>query len=881
MASRPDLRALFRTNSRALTAADIFADREEEWSAAGLSLADLVATRRDPAFDIEDVQTPRQNVLVFYGVGGIGKSTLSRQIAEHLADPGNGPSHWTPSAPELGRILPIRIDLSRQSGANFETVMLAVRLAVADLGQPMPAFDLAFHRYWALNHPGEPIEEYLRRHTLVARLSSAGVLREQMDSVLADLSQVVTGVGTLGTLVGQSLRLVVRVLRERHHRLRALAGCRRLPDLLEADPDQDTLSYYSHLLAWDLSRLPEGKTATPVVLLDTFEDVGDRAHRDFERLIQRMVWLMPNALFIITGRNRLQWDDQRLAGQLDWVGGHHWPGLAPEATGNPRQHRVGYLSEHDSEDYLHRRLTVGNQPLMDRPTRQALVKHSRGLPLYLDLAVLRFLDLYERTGHAPNVSEFRHDFPALVARTFRDLTPDERQILRAVSLLDSFSIELATATAGMDRDAAALRLVDRPFVEVIPGAVWPYQVHDLVRAAVRDADSTGEDRWSDADWRRAAQRAFDALGSELVKHSDDTDRRVLLGCLRQGLRLARDFGLPLGWLADAAFAYVADYVWEPVELEGALTVDSPSAALAETLTAIAQRQRQDRSLIVDRLRMVLASEQLPSDLLELPLYFLAECERDLGRVDASMEGMRQVAAAGGRLAADARRGILHLARRVGRFPLVLETAHELGSEGKSHRTLGDLWWTQGDITLSCSSYAKGRDEALALGRRGEAALSQACLAFAASFQDRARANEQILRGEQLLAGMRARFAELQIRNARLLMECGSAPDLPERAEEIAALAAEEGLSSCVAYARFVACFHAAIVGSPALVQDGRARLSECVSGAEFAYLLELAHYLTGKEAPAELPRAVWIDGVEATRNRWMTLVTERRRSLSA
>jgi hypothetical protein len=106
----------------------------------------------------------------------------------------------------------------------------------------------------------------------------------------------------------------VRALREHRTSVRALAGCTRLADLLEAEPDLDTLSYMPHLLAWDLGQLPAGKAVVPVALLDTFEDVGDRTHRDLERRLQRVVWLMPNVLFVVTGRNRLQWADQGLSG---------------------------------------------------------------------------------------------------------------------------------------------------------------------------------------------------------------------------------------------------------------------------------------------------------------------------------------------------------------------------------------------------------------------------------------------------------------------------------------------------------------------------------------------------------------------------------------
>ncbi|AUA17280.1 hypothetical protein CFP59_09474 [Streptomyces malaysiensis subsp. malaysiensis] len=138
----------------------------------------------------------------------------------------------------------------------------------------------------------------------------------------------------------------------------------RLADLLEADPDIDALSFYPHLLAWEIAQIPVAKRPTLVVLLDTFEDVGDRTHRDLERLLQRVVWLMPNAVFLITSRSRLQWTDPGLQGQLDFTGPAAWPGLAagpvpPARTASPaavgggrRQVLIGDFSAEDCEDYL-------------------------------------------------------------------------------------------------------------------------------------------------------------------------------------------------------------------------------------------------------------------------------------------------------------------------------------------------------------------------------------------------------------------------------------------------------------------------------------------------------------------------------------------------
>lgn len=73
-----------------------------------------------------------------------------------------------------------------------------------------------------------------------------------------------------------------------------------------------------------------------------------------------------------------------------------------------------------------------------------------------------------RTGHTPLPADFDHDFPALIARTLSDLTPDERRVLRSVSLLDAFDVALAARTAGLAHEGPAARLSERPFAYLDP-----------------------------------------------------------------------------------------------------------------------------------------------------------------------------------------------------------------------------------------------------------------------------------------------------------------------------------------------------------------------------------------------------------------------------
>ncbi|MBE8477727.1 MULTISPECIES: hypothetical protein [Streptomyces] len=889
-----DLRTLFSSNDRSISASEAFTNRQAQWQTVTECLAEHLSRVSAPGFDAEDLESPRRNVLVFHGVGGIGKSTLSRKIEAVLARGDDRPPQWAPPAYlHRHRVIPVRIDLARSANTDFERVILSVRLALTVMGRPMPAFDLALRRYWEHNHPGEPIEEHLRRGGLLGRFSAAAALPQHMQSVLSDVAQALLLPGTVGSAMGHGTGALVRALRERRQAVRALAGCTRLADLLEAEPGPDALSFYPHLLAWDLAQLPTAKRTLPVVLLDTFEDIGDRTHRDVERLLQRLVWLMPNAFFIVTGRNRLQWGDEALAGQLDWAGPGAWPGLQPPVASQARtsinvtepasrQILIGDFSPEDCEDYLARRLVKDRQPLIDMPIRRVIAERSHGLPLYLDLAVMRYLEL-RRGGAQPQLADFDHDFPALITRTLSDLTLDERHVLRSVSLFNAFSVPLAAKASGLEYDAPVLRLVERPFVRETVNERWPFHLHDVIRAAIRNASDTGDDRWSQRDWQRAAQRAFTALADEW-RHGPRRDRALLLGCLRQGLWLAREFQLELDWLIDAAFQYVADSIWEPLVLPDAddalgVGAGTPAAALVDTLSAVARRQHEHRERTVSRLSAVLTSGLLPDELADLALYYRSKAQRDLGLTDASRDGMRHVVAGQGRLAPAARRGLAHLSRLAGDFPAALEAAGELGWEGRHHRVMGDVWWVQGDIDRAVAAYRAGRDEAEQHGVVGETAVAQAHLAFAAALADPARADDELDLAERMLESLSLRSNEITARIAGLVRDAGRGADVLDRGAVLRAEIDVSGIAYAAAKLQLALCFHHAVLGDDAGLQLAIDQLRGLTRRGGYAYYVDIAYFMGDLPLPVAAPGPRWVDGQRRTRQRWRGLVTARRRLL--
>ncbi|MER7050109.1 ATP/GTP-binding protein [Streptomyces jumonjinensis] len=894
-----DLRALFSSNDPSFDANEAFTNREHQWALVAGALEQHLRRTGEPGFDVEDLETPRTNVIVFHGVGGVGKSTLLRKIEAALTAADQRPAQWgAPSWTE--RLLPVRIDLARSAaaGSDFERVILTIRLALAGTpGRPLPSFDVALRQYWEHTHPGEPLDEYMRRTGLMGRFATA--LPHQLQTAVSEAAALLQLPG--GATAGQVTGALAQGLRERRERARALAGCSHAAALLEATPDLEALSYYPHLLAWELGQLPAKHKVTPVVLLDTFEETADR-HRDLERLLQRLVYLMPNVLFVISGRSRLAWADPALHGQLDWTGPTVWPGLAPGAGAGAggRQRLVGDLSPEDCNDHLARRLVQDGRPLIEPGVRAAITARSHGLPLHLDLAAARFLEI-RRTGRTPEPADFDCTFPALLARILSDLTPEERHVLRSVTLLDAFDLDLATRAAGLDRQAPARRLAERPLVSENPYALWPYHLHGAIRSAVH-ADQS-EDRWTAADWHQAAGRALTALGEQWTTSSATaTGRMLLVACLRQGLRLARDHRLTdLGWLTDAAHAYTDDSVWEPLAPPaggpgaGGGTRDATAGgaggdgtgpetaadALAELLTAIARRQHEHRARTAERLTAVLDTGLLNRELTALALYYRAKAHKDLGHTQESRTGMQRVADAGGRLAPKARRGLANLARIAGDFPAALAAVPTLGWKGRHHRVAGDIHWPHGNIDQAVAAFGAARAEAEQHDAPGERAIAQVRLALALAFADPVRAGDELDLAHQLLAPLDQRATTLLAHIAALVKDAGdTGADVPGRAHGLRREITDAGLPWLSRFLEIALAFHHAVRDEHQDLADLIDRLHTLTAGGDFAYFTDIAAAMGDLPRPPR-PTVRWLDGHDPVRERWHALVTDRRDRLNA
>lgn len=886
----PDLSLVFGSNSFDAEAVKIFVNRYSEREAFDTALANHRATVTDGRFDVQDLLTPRGNVLTYYGVGGVGKSELSRVLQRRLRGQRPVANGWPRLDSGPVKVVTTRLDLSSEGSLDLETMVLLLRIGVAPLHRAMPAFDIAFSRYWEANHPNESLGDYLRKQRRFAQLADAANVPGQITSATEELAAAVGQSSTLVTMGVKVIGLVGRLLRDTRTRYQAVRLCRRLRPLLEAPPDLESLSYYPHLLAWDLQQVRVSRPHQFVVFADTYEDVSARGERRFERLFQRAVWMMPNTMFVVTGRNRLDWADSDIAGALDHTGPVSWPGLVAGAMVEPVQHLVGVLSEHDSQEFLRRRLHRAGRPLIDDATCRSIARSTGGLPIHLDVAVARVRQLVD-AGTTPTGDEFTGGFPEMVARLLRDLGREERRMLQVLCLFDSFDLDLARRASGASTESELLGLLGKSFMETDPTAAFPYSIHRLIRRTVIAA-AGHRGTLTAADWRNAAQRVHETLGERAGRIRKSRHRAQLISCFNQGVRISHEYGVPLGWCVDAAYWSMEDSLWEielAPRLDGALSAAGPgeprteAEAFARVMTAVVNRQSGDRTTTLAVLSDVIGRALLAGDALDVALYFRAESLRNVGRTAESEVTMRALIERGSRMADNATKGVLHWLRRRGRFRAEAVELEKLPAEGMWLRLRGDFAWAHGRLADGLAFYQRCEQWFDQQDQPGNAAEAAGCVAFLAGLAGLPDASLTIDAARLGLQFSRNTWGRLQAELGDLFRRAGSPDWTEDRLREVVDWATGNGLSSSVAYARFAACIDAAVRTDAELLRRRREELSAALPAGEFTFLVEIVDLWRRDDDPDEIPpgETDWAGDPAEVRGRWRTFIDSRRRHVPA
>jgi tetratricopeptide (TPR) repeat protein len=325
-------------------------------------------------------------VLVYYGVGGIGKTSLRKQLQQLVVGD--------------DRVVSGVLDFDVASYRDQETALFALRKELQRQYQiSFPTFDVAYAVYWQKTRPQTP----LSKETLPLLEDSVHLL----DIVhLAKDLPFVGIVARLGVLVVKGSQLVKSWWERRGHA--------ELKGLAEMEP-LDIANRLPMFWAADLKDHLAEKQLSAVVFLDTYDALveTERAEgklRERDAWVRELVAHLPEVLWVICGREQLAWDK-----------------TDPEWERVLDQHLIGGLADSDARQFL---AACG---IADPAIQNAIVTSSQGVPYFLDLAVDTWLEIKEGHRLEPVAEDFAHTKLEMFDRFLRHLTPAEIETLKVLS----------------------------------------------------------------------------------------------------------------------------------------------------------------------------------------------------------------------------------------------------------------------------------------------------------------------------------------------------------------------------------------------------------------------------------------------------------------
>ncbi|MDR1189687.1 MAG: TIR domain-containing protein [Bifidobacteriaceae bacterium] len=522
---------------RRLTVGETFADRVPESAALAASAARQEARLRGAEPLTEGVFP---NVLVFHGGGGVGKTGLSCQLQRWLTGDAHPKGWGTWTRPGT---IAIRWDFHDSKG-NLDVAGLlgGLRAALAPLRPRWLAFDLALAAYLEAARPD--------------RSGEVGLTHRTADSILGSLQQVAAFVGIAipSALTPRAIRLLSdAVLDLSASGLLARPGgladaqlpalrqvLKACEQMSEESQAPEVAADVAYILTQEIYFTPVAERPALVFFLDAFERLQRRGAASPEPVIVEFVANLPYCLFVVTGRDKLDWARAERT-DLGWAGPNAWPGLAAGATEDPRQHLLQRLSDQDTERIYRDACMAAGWDMSDAVIA-GLVRRSQGLPLHIE-AVLGLTRNLEQAapGRAFELTDLDGELPAVVGRILDLLRPDEADAFRAACVLPFFDEGLAQAVAGV-HNGAVERAIRFALVEHNPSSLYPWRVHDEIRRLVRlDRASTGF--WGEADWRAAAQRGLEeAIRRVDEAHEGDSDAAEIEAIVL-AIRIGHEWGI--------------------------------------------------------------------------------------------------------------------------------------------------------------------------------------------------------------------------------------------------------------------------------------------------------------------------------------------------
>ncbi len=379
-------------NSKPIKATKIFTDREEPRKAFW--------DKYESFKEVMDSNDCDVCILTYYGIGGIGKTSLLKKLQSEMDEKIKKPQY-------------IYFDFNTYKDSIDALTRMAKKLS-DDYGYTFPLFELGASIYKKnLGENYDPIGSKLaqKNDTLGKLIKVLGIIPG------ADYAAKLFELGT------EAVDTITKIYES--HRAEV--------NELKIMSTTELYDYLPYLFAKDIENNLKKATEPLVVFLDTYEVLVNEISQIGDALIKDK-WLRDEnnglvinttkVLWVVAGREKLKWSD-----------------LNPDWESSLEQHLLGDLSPIDS-DYFLETAGVHNTEL-----RNQLYELTNGTPVYLDLCVDRYLRLLN-CGETPDIAMFGHNTHDLIERFIRYMDDSHKDLIYMLTCLRNWDDEFVHELAG-------------------------------------------------------------------------------------------------------------------------------------------------------------------------------------------------------------------------------------------------------------------------------------------------------------------------------------------------------------------------------------------------------------------------------------------------
>ena len=327
------------------------------------------------------------NILVFYGVGGIGKSKLRREISKiHKAENKEGITFY--------------LDLNAPEDRNMGEGILKL-VDSCDTKIDFKCFELAYALYFRKKNPsvqyGRDKEMFVENTFVGVGLNILGIFDDGL-------------VGTTAEIVERTIKAIAN----RNIDKEVKEELKNFDSYSIAEMEEMLPLFFQYDLQ---SYLKKHKDAKVLIIFDTFEalneNVIEQIHRSKnERWVQEIIEYFPredfpDLLVTIFGRDKLNWNEE-------------WQDLL-------EQHQLLGFEDKYSEEYLKA------SGITDMSIVRTIIRSSGGYPFLLYLSLETYANI-RNSGRQPDITDFGGSHPEIVERFIYNLDKDTVEVLRLMSI---------------------------------------------------------------------------------------------------------------------------------------------------------------------------------------------------------------------------------------------------------------------------------------------------------------------------------------------------------------------------------------------------------------------------------------------------------------